>query len=38
MYFNAENYTEFETQSDGQFGGIGVILGTDPKTHGSGST
>jgi carboxyl-terminal processing protease len=31
-YFNAEHYKDFESQSEGQFGGIGVILGTDPKT------
>jgi carboxyl-terminal processing protease len=32
MYFNEEFYKEFETDTRGQFGGIGVILGTDPKT------
>lgn len=31
-YYNAENKREFEDQAEGQFGGIGVILGTDPKT------
>lgn len=31
-YFNVEHFKDFESQSEGQFGGIGVILGTDPKT------
>lgn len=32
QYLNLDDFKEFETQSEGQFGGIGVILGTDPKT------
>jgi carboxyl-terminal processing protease len=31
-YFNEDNFKEFERDTEGQFGGIGVILGTDPKT------
>ncbi len=30
-YFNEEELTAFETQSEGQYGGIGVLLTHDPK-------
>ena len=32
QYFNQEELQQFETQSEGQFGGIGVLLLKDPKT------
>ena len=32
QYFNQEELQQFETQSEGQFGGIGVLLIKDPKT------
>ncbi len=31
-YFNQEELQAFETQSEGQYGGVGIILGKDPKT------
>jgi len=31
-YFNAEQYKSFETQSEGNFGGIGVQIGVDRTT------
>jgi carboxyl-terminal processing protease len=30
-YFNEEELSAFETQSEGQFGGIGILLAQDPK-------
>jgi carboxyl-terminal processing protease len=32
QYLNAEEYHHFETQSEGNFGGVGIQLGVDPKT------
>lgn len=32
MYLNEEYFRDFESDTRGQFGGIGVILGIDPKT------
>ena len=32
VYLNADHYKQFETQYDGKFGGIGVILGVDEKS------
>ena len=32
QYFNAEELRQFETSTDGQFGGIGVVLMADPKS------
>jgi carboxyl-terminal processing protease len=31
-YFNAEEFRQFENQSEGNFGGVGIQLGVDPKT------
>ena len=33
-YFSPEEYKQFEAQSEGNFGGIGVQIGSDPKTGG----
>ncbi|OWK40602.1 S41 family peptidase [Fimbriiglobus ruber] len=32
QYFNEEELTAFETQSEGQFGGVGILLTKDAKT------
>lgn len=32
QYFSADEFTQFVTQTDGQFGGIGVMILKDPKT------
>jgi carboxyl-terminal processing protease len=32
QYFNADELKQFETATEGQFGGIGVVLVSDPKT------
>jgi len=32
-YFNEEELRAFDTQTEGQFGGIGVTLGRDPRTQ-----
>ncbi|MCZ2342160.1 MAG: PDZ domain-containing protein [Bacteroidales bacterium] len=32
QYFNAEDFKQFEADTDGQFGGIGVLIQKDPKT------
>jgi carboxyl-terminal processing protease len=31
-FFNPDNYKKFTATSKGDFGGVGVHLGTDPKT------
>ncbi len=31
-YFTKEDYESFESQTEGQFGGVGIMLGIDPKT------
>jgi carboxyl-terminal processing protease len=31
-YFNAEEYKQFERQSEGVFGGVGIHIGIDPRT------
>jgi carboxyl-terminal processing protease len=31
-YFNADEYKQFERQSEGVFGGVGIQLGIDPRT------
>lgn len=31
-YFNADEYRAFETQSEGNFGGVGIHMGIDPQT------
>ncbi len=32
-FFNEDELTAFNSQTDGQFGGVGVMLGLDPKTQ-----
>ena len=32
-YFNEDDLKAFDTQTEGQFGGVGVMLGLDPKTQ-----
>ncbi len=33
IYFNPDQLRDFETQSDGEFGGVGFILAFDPKKN-----
>ncbi|MFO0847247.1 MAG: S41 family peptidase [Gemmataceae bacterium] len=33
QYFNDDELANFETQSEGQYGGIGIILAKDPRTR-----